>query len=78
MRDCDNCTHKTENGCEKWECDFVPTGGSVDISLTAESRTKLWELIEDLNVSETESFEIIDKYGNRAVYTRTILEANEE
>jgi len=24
MRDCENCKHRKENGCEKWECEFEP------------------------------------------------------
>lgn len=23
-RDCENCKHHTENGCESWECAFEP------------------------------------------------------
>lgn len=23
-RDCENCAHRKENGCESWECNFVP------------------------------------------------------
>lgn len=23
-RDCDNCIHRKEDGCEKWECEFEP------------------------------------------------------
>lgn len=24
MRDCENCIHRKENGCEVWECEFSP------------------------------------------------------
>lgn len=27
IRDCDNCKHHTENGCESWECAFEPKEG---------------------------------------------------
>ena len=24
MRDCENCKHHTENGCDSWDCQFEP------------------------------------------------------
>lgn len=30
MRDCDNCKHHTENGCESWECAFEPQESEVE------------------------------------------------
>ena len=26
MRDCENCKHHTENGCESWDCEFEEKG----------------------------------------------------
>ena len=28
-RDCENCIHHTENGCESWECSFEPQESEV-------------------------------------------------
>lgn len=39
-------------------------------TLPEESAKALYEMMQDINVEETESFEIVDKYGHRAVYVR--------
>ncbi len=28
-RDCDNCIHRKENGCEKWDCKFEPKSDCI-------------------------------------------------
>ena len=39
-------------------------------TLPEESMDALYKMMQDVNVEETVSFEIVDKYGHRAVYIR--------
>ena len=57
-RDCPNCIHRKENGCEEWDCKFEPI--YIERSVIEDIKAEIKEHIHDqLDLNEDPNYSVI-------------------